>query len=195
MHSMCPLFGYGIAGSPSNTKSPELMPGSIPSGILIHASIWPQQIWAENWVMVVPLWGRGSWIPIYHNVARAEAYLQAKFHLDPSNRLATVHERYRQADRTDRQWTDSIGRTVLQTVAQKWSNLHFSVFFAMQGEPFPRITPLVNRSVDDVLFKVASSLRQAFLEVVDVINLCFIMHCCITLQISKFKAHDDPGSV
>jgi len=34
-------------------------------------------------------------------VARAEAYLQAKFHLDPSNRLATVHERHRQ-DRTDR---------------------------------------------------------------------------------------------
>ena len=30
------------------------------------------------------------------------AYLHAKFHLDPSNRLATVHERHRQ-DRTDRQ--------------------------------------------------------------------------------------------
>jgi len=33
-------------------------------------------------------------------VAKAEAYLRAKFHLDPSDRLATVHERYRQ-DRTD----------------------------------------------------------------------------------------------
>jgi len=31
----------------------------------------------------------------------AEAYLHAKFHLDPSNRLATVHNRYSQ-DRTDR---------------------------------------------------------------------------------------------
>jgi len=57
----------------------------------------------------------------------AEAYLLAKFRLDPSNRLATVHERHRQdrQDRTgqdrqtDRQRTDSIGRTVLQTVAQK----------------------------------------------------------------------------
>jgi len=29
-------------------------------------------------------------------VARAEAYLRAKFHLDPSNRLATVHQRNRQ---------------------------------------------------------------------------------------------------
>ena len=44
--------------------------------------------------------------------------MHAKFHLDPSNRLATVHERYRQTGQ-DRQWSDSIGRTVLQTVAQK----------------------------------------------------------------------------
>jgi len=47
--------------------------------------------------------------------------MRVKFHLDPSNRLATVHERLRQdrTDRQDRQRTDSIGRTVLQTVAQK----------------------------------------------------------------------------
>jgi len=51
-------------------------------------------------------------------VARAEAYQHAKFHLDPSNRLATIHQRHRETDRTDRQRTDSIGRTVLQTVAQ-----------------------------------------------------------------------------
>ena len=35
-------------------------------------------------------------------MARDEAYLHAKFHLDPSNRLATVHERHRQ-DRQDTQ--------------------------------------------------------------------------------------------
>ena len=35
------------------------------------------------------------------------AYLHAKFHLDPSNRLATVHQRYRQA-RTDRTDNDLI---------------------------------------------------------------------------------------
>ena len=35
---------------------------------------------------------------------RVEAYLQAKFHLDPSNRLATVHQRYRQTGQ-DRQTT------------------------------------------------------------------------------------------
>ena len=65
--------------------------------------------------------GEGEPGPIQHNVARAEAYLHAKFHLDPSNRLTRVHERHRQ-DRTG-QRTDSIGRTVLQTVAQKFSVL------------------------------------------------------------------------
>ena len=43
---------------------------------------------------------------IYHNVARAEPYLHAKFHLDPTNRLATIHQfmvidRTGQTDRTD----------------------------------------------------------------------------------------------
>jgi len=60
-------------------------------------------------------------------VAVAAAYVCAKCHLDPSNRLATIHQRQRQTDRTgqtvtdmtDKQRSDSIGRTVLQTVAQK----------------------------------------------------------------------------
>ena len=60
-------------------------------------------------------------------MAKAEAYLRAKFHLDPSTLLATIHQRYRQnrTDRlTDRQTTsDSIGRTVLQTVVQKCYNV------------------------------------------------------------------------
>ena len=36
------------------------------------------------------LWGTASWVPIQYNVASAEAYGLAKFHLDPSNRFATV---------------------------------------------------------------------------------------------------------
>jgi len=56
-------------------------------------------------------------------VAVAEAYLYAKFRLDLSNRLATIHQRYRQ-DRTDRQRSDSIGRTILQTVAKKREVMH-----------------------------------------------------------------------
>ena len=67
----------------------------------------------------------GELDPHLTQCGRSETYLRAKFHLDPFNRLATVHQRHRQTDRTwtrqDRtgQRTDSIGRTVLQTVAQK----------------------------------------------------------------------------
>jgi len=42
-----------------------------------------------------------SWVPIQHNVAWAEAYLRTKWHLDPSNRLATIHQRFRQDRQTD----------------------------------------------------------------------------------------------
>jgi len=54
--------------------------------------------------------------------AGAEAYMYAKFHLDLCNRSETIHQRHRQDrtdSQTDRQWSDSIGRTILQTVAQK----------------------------------------------------------------------------
>jgi len=36
------------------------------------------------------------------------------------------------------------------------------------------VAPLVNLSLDNVLFKVKPSLHQAFLQVIDVMNLCFI---------------------
>jgi len=43
-------------------------------------------------------------------MARAETYLHTEFHLDPSNRLATIHHNV--TDRTDMtgQRSDSIGR-------------------------------------------------------------------------------------
>jgi len=51
---------WGGAGSPSNIKSPGPSPTSIQSGLLIHAAIWPQQIWAKIWGPPPPLWGRGA---------------------------------------------------------------------------------------------------------------------------------------
>jgi len=48
-----PLFWVG--GSPSNTKSPGPRPPSIPSGILVHPAVWPQQTWVENWGGLYPL--------------------------------------------------------------------------------------------------------------------------------------------
>jgi len=44
---------------------------------------------------------RGGWVPISHNVAWAEAYLHATWHPDPSNCLATIHQRHRQTGQTD----------------------------------------------------------------------------------------------
>jgi len=70
----------------------------------------------------VPLLG-GAWSHLTQ-CGGAEAYHHAKFHLDTSNRLAEIHQRHTdRADREDRQRSDSIGRTVLQTVAQKSVNV------------------------------------------------------------------------
>ena len=110
---LCP-FWVG-AWSPSNTKSPGPSPSSVSSGILIHAAIWPQQIWAENLGALPPppLRGAGDGSPSNAMWPGAEAYLRVKFHIDPSNRLATVHERHRQTDRH----TGVSGKVVAQSIA------------------------------------------------------------------------------
>jgi len=52
----------GRAGYPSNTMWPEPTSTSIPSGILIHLAVWPQQAWAENGGCASL--GRCRWVPI-----------------------------------------------------------------------------------------------------------------------------------
>jgi len=57
-----------------------------------------------------------------NSVTWAEAYLLTKWHLDPSNRLATIRQRYSHTDRTDRQDRQrsySTVRTILKTVSRK----------------------------------------------------------------------------
>jgi len=49
------------------------------------------------------------------NAAWAEAYLYNKWYLDPSNRLATIHQHYRQTEQSSR----SIGRTVTHCIWTK----------------------------------------------------------------------------
>ena len=39
----------------------------------------------------MPLFVAGSWVPIQHNVAWAEAYLRTKWYPDSSSSLATIH--------------------------------------------------------------------------------------------------------
>jgi len=48
---------------------------------------------------VVPCGGAES--PSKNNVEWAEAYLHTKWYLDPSNSLATIHQRHRQIGQTD----------------------------------------------------------------------------------------------
>ena len=66
---------------------------------------------AEKWRGTLPLFGEGELGPPSSTGARAEAYLHAKLHLDPSNRLATIHQRHRQTGH-DTQWSDSIGHAI-----------------------------------------------------------------------------------
>jgi len=85
----CVPYG-GEAGSACNTMWPGPRPTFIPSGILIHPAVCPQQTWAENWRRGSAPWGEWEWVRIKHKVARAEAYLRTKWHLDPSSSLATI---------------------------------------------------------------------------------------------------------
>jgi len=106
----CAPLGGG-AGSPSNTVWPRSRPTSVPSDILIRPAVWPHT-WAEKWAWAAvppPLFGGGAGSPS-NTIWRSGStpILHAKIYLDPSNRLATVHQRYRQTE----QRSDSVGRTV-----------------------------------------------------------------------------------
>jgi len=99
-------------------------PTFVPSGILIYPAVWPQRTWAENWGLHAPLPLQGG-EPGPHisqwpktRPTCGSAYLHAKLHLDPSNCLATIHQRYKQTGQTgqDRQRSHSIRRTVLQKI-------------------------------------------------------------------------------
>jgi len=84
-----PLFRWA-AGSPSNAMWSAPRPTSVPSGILIHPGIWPQQTWAENWGLC-PLFLKGELDPHVTQCGRDEAYLRTKSHFDPSSSLATIN--------------------------------------------------------------------------------------------------------
>ena len=55
-------FFRGGDGSPSNTMSPGPRRISVPSGILIHQAVWPQQTGWKLGDGAMPPWG--SWVPI-----------------------------------------------------------------------------------------------------------------------------------
>jgi len=117
--ALAPFWGRG-AGSPCNTMSLGLRPTYLPSGVLIRLAIWPQQIWAKNWKGLCPFGegelglhltqcGQGRGLP---------AWQVSSWSILPFGHNTPMLQTERQTDRTGQQ-SDSIGRTVLQTVTQK----------------------------------------------------------------------------
>jgi len=115
------LFLGRRPGSPSNTKSPGLRLTSIPSGILIHPAIWPQQIWAENWGGGSAPLGKRELGPYVTQCGQGQGlpacqvsswFIQPFGHSTPTSHTGQTY-------RTGQRESDSIGRTGLQMVAQK----------------------------------------------------------------------------
>jgi len=115
--SVSPHFGEGGAGSPSNAKATGPRSSSIPSDILVwrdmgrklERGLCPLGGGGAAWVPSNTMWPgpRPTCVPSFILI-RATVWSQCKNVTDGTGE-----------DRQDRQRTDSIGRTVLQTVAQK----------------------------------------------------------------------------
>ena len=100
----------------SNTMWPGQRPTSTPSGILIHKAIWPQRmgrklggcapLGEEDLGSHLTQCGQGGGLPACQV---SSGCVQLFGHNAPASQIGQ-----------DRQWSDSIGRTVLQTVSQKY---------------------------------------------------------------------------
>jgi len=107
-----PIF-LGRSWSQCNTISPGPRPTSV-----YQVASWYIQPFCHNRHLptigggTAPFFGGWNWVPIWHSVAgaEAEAYVLAKLDLHLSNRLATIHQCYRQTDRRDR-----TGQTTVNT--------------------------------------------------------------------------------
>jgi len=109
------LWGRGV-GSPSNTMWPGPRSTCL-RGIFIHSAIWPQQIWAENWGLC-PSGGRGGESPSNTIWPGPRPTCTPSFiviHPTVWPQCTNITNRTGQTG----QRSNSIGRTVLQTVTQK----------------------------------------------------------------------------
>jgi len=113
-----------------NSLWPGPRPTSVLSGILIYPAVWRQRTWANiffGWeVGLCHLFFGGGGAGSQFNTmwAWAESTFMSCFILIH----ATIHQRYRQTDRTDRtgQQSDSIGRTVFWATVCKTVHLMLS---------------------------------------------------------------------
>ena len=106
-----PLFRWGFR-TPSNTMSLWPRPTSLPSSILIHPAIWPQQIWAENWGDGLCLFEGGAGLP------SNTMWPGPRPTCVPSCILATIQQRYTHYRQT--------GQTVYTNV--RFANHYLSSF-------------------------------------------------------------------
>jgi len=112
---------WGRAGFPSNMMSPWPRSTSLPSGILIHPAVWPQKTWTKNWGLF-PFFGEGGLGPHLKQCGRGRGLPACQVYssvIEPFGHNTLMS----QTDRTDRQRSDSIGRTILQTVDHKHRNM------------------------------------------------------------------------
>jgi len=118
---LCPLLPRGLGLHHSNTMSFVLRPTFLPSSILLHPAIWPPHIYGPKIGGCAPL-GRGNGSPSNAMWPGPRPSCMPSFiliHLTVWPQYTNVTDRQDGTDRTDRQRSDSTGRTVLQTVVQK----------------------------------------------------------------------------
>jgi len=73
-----PILGVGGTATPRNTTSPGPRLTPVPSGILIHPAVRPQETWVKNWVKGAMQCFFGE-LDLHRPRSRlAEAYLHTK---------------------------------------------------------------------------------------------------------------------
>jgi len=122
---LCP-FPWG-ADFLSKTMLCGTRPTSVPSGILIHPAIWPQQTWAKNWGAVPHFLGAAGSPSNTMSPGPRPTSTPSSIIIHPTiwPQYTNVTDR---TDRQDRQRSDSIGPTVLETVAQILNTVQCTVF-------------------------------------------------------------------
>ena len=98
-------------------------------------------------------------------------YLHAKWRPNPANRLATIHQRYKQAGQTDRQPSDSIGRTCYDktTVSLKYMYVAATTLVAVEAVVVVQVffSRVETKTVEQrVVLRFHGRLIQSFLDLV-----------------------------
>jgi len=143
----------------------------------------PEQSGLKKWATAVTLsvGGAGSHLTKCRLGRGLHPYLCTKRHFDPSSRLATVHQRYKTHRQTDtqtvRQRSDSIGRTVLQTVAHIINLLSTPVYHHVVSLSYACVT---------LPFPLRNILSHVYSSYASCTKLCFYIFKTHLKQLNSF---------